>query len=156
VIPVSTFVELLDNVPTRYRALLLLATFADLRFGGLAGLRRNQLDLDACEVRVTASTWETDDGRLTDGDPKSQAGKRTVAFPVDIVPELAGQLQRFADPEPNGLASSGRRAGGCAGRASARSGTRPGEWSACPVSASTTCGPPGTRWRPRKAPASGN
>ena len=110
-IPVSTFVELLDNVPTRYRALLLLATFADLRFGGLAGLRRNQLDLDACEVRVTASTWETDDGRLTDGDPKSQAGKRTVAFPVDIVPELAGQLQRFADPEPNGLVFIGPMGG---------------------------------------------
>jgi hypothetical protein len=58
VIPVSTLVALLDNVPTRYRALLLLATFANLRFGELAGLRRNQLDLDACEVRVTASTWE--------------------------------------------------------------------------------------------------
>lgn len=29
------------------RALLLLATFANLRFGELAGLRRNQIDLDA-------------------------------------------------------------------------------------------------------------
>ena len=60
---------------------------------------------------MTASTWETDDGRLIDGDPKSQAGKRTVAFPVDIVPELAGQLQRFADPEPNGLVFIGPKGG---------------------------------------------
>jgi hypothetical protein len=30
-----------------------------------------------------------DDGRLIDGDPKSDAGNRTVAFPADIVPELA-------------------------------------------------------------------
>ena len=48
-------------------ALLLLATFANLRFGELAGLRRNQIDLDACEVRVNASTSEMDDGPLIDG-----------------------------------------------------------------------------------------
>jgi hypothetical protein len=56
------------NSPT---ALSVLATFANLRFGELAALRRGQLDLDACEVRVNASTWEMDDGRLIDGDPKS-------------------------------------------------------------------------------------
>jgi integrase len=111
VVPVATLVELLDNVPARYRALLLLATFANLRFGELAGLRRNQLDLDACEVRVNASTWEMDDGRLIDGDPKSDAGNRTVAFPADIGPELADHLERFADPKPNGLVFIGPKGG---------------------------------------------
>jgi integrase len=100
------------SVPQRRKSLdQLLATFANLRFGELAGLRRNQVDLDACEVRVNASTWEMDDGRLIDGDPKSQAGKRTVAFPVDIVPELADHLQRFADPKPNGLVFIGPKGG---------------------------------------------
>ena len=33
-------------VPLRYRALILLATFANLRLGELAGLRRDKLDLD--------------------------------------------------------------------------------------------------------------
>ena len=111
VISVSTLIELLDNVPARYRALLLLATFANLRFGELAGLRRNQVDLDACEVRVNASTWEMDDGRLIDGDPKSHAGKRTVAFPADIVPELADHLERFADPKLKGLVFIGAKGG---------------------------------------------
>jgi integrase len=111
VIPVSTLLDLLDNVPERYRALLLLATFANLRFGELASLRRNQLDLDACEVRVNASTAEMDDGRLIEGDPKSHAGKRTVSFPVDIVPELADHLERFADPKPNGLVFIGPKGG---------------------------------------------
>jgi hypothetical protein len=50
-----------------HRALLLLATSANLRFGELAGLRRNQIDLDACEVRVNTSTSEMDDGLLIDG-----------------------------------------------------------------------------------------
>ena len=111
VVPISTLVELLDNVPGRYRALLLLATFANLRFGELAALRRGQLDLDACEVRVNASTWEMDDGRLIDGDPKSHAGTRTVAFPADIVPELADHLERFAEASPNGLVFIGPKGG---------------------------------------------
>jgi len=111
VISVSALVELLDNVPERYKALLLLATFANLRFGELAGLRRNQIDLDACEVRVNASTSEMDDGRLIDGGPKSYAGKRTVAFPADIVPELADYLERFADLKQNGLVFIGPKGG---------------------------------------------
>jgi hypothetical protein len=115
-----------------------LATFANLRFGELAGLRRDQLDLDACEVRVNASTWEMEDGRLIDGDPKSHAGKRTVAFPADIVPELADHLERFADPKPNGLVFIGPKGGACDGRTSARSGTELGERSTFPNSTSTT------------------
>jgi hypothetical protein len=63
--------ELLDRVPPRYRALTLLATFASLRFGELAGMRRGQMDLDGCAVRIVFSTAETDDGRLIDDDSKS-------------------------------------------------------------------------------------
>jgi integrase len=111
VVPVATLVDLLESVPERYRALLLLATFANLRFGELAALRRNQVSLDACELRVKASTSEMDDGRLIDGDPKSQAGTRVVSFPVEIVPELADHLERFADPKPNGLVFIGPKGG---------------------------------------------
>jgi integrase len=111
VAPIATLVELLGNVPERYRALLLLATFANLRFGELAGLRRGQLNLDACEVRVNASTAEMDDGRLIDGDPKSRAGTRTVSFPADIVPELADHLERFAEAGPDGFVFIGPKGG---------------------------------------------
>lgn len=111
VISISALLELLDHVPARYRALLLLATFANLRFGELAALRRDQLDLDACEVRVDASTAELGDGRLIDGDPKSRAGTRTVSFPADIVPELADHLERFAEPGPHGLVFVGPQGG---------------------------------------------
>jgi hypothetical protein len=49
-----------------------------------------------------------DDGRLIDGDPKSHAGKRTLAFPADIVTELTEHLERFADPKPNWMADQPR------------------------------------------------
>lgn len=59
-----TLLELLDQVPPRYRALVLLATFASLRFGELAGLRRGQVDLDGCAVRIVISTAQL--GNLPD------------------------------------------------------------------------------------------
>jgi integrase len=111
VISLETLIELLDRVPPRYRALVLLATFASLRFGELAGLRRGQIDLDGCVVRVVVSTAETDDGRLIDDDPKSQAGRRRVAFPKEIAPELRWHLERFAQPGDNGLVFIGPKGG---------------------------------------------
>jgi integrase len=111
VIPVGTLLRLLDELPPRYRALLLLATFANLRFGELAGLRRGQLDLDACAVRVAVSTAELGDGRLIDDDPKSAAGRRTVAFPREIAPELKWHLECFAQAGDNGLVFVGPKGG---------------------------------------------
>jgi hypothetical protein len=50
------------------RALLLLGDFRQpYASGELADQRRNEIDLDACEVRVNASTSEMDDGRLING-----------------------------------------------------------------------------------------
>jgi integrase len=111
VIPVNTLLRLLDEVPPRYRALLLLATFANMRFGELAGLRRGQLDLDVCVVRVAVSTAELSDGRLIDNDPKSAAGRRTVAFPQEIAPELKWHLECFAQSGDTGLVFVGPKGG---------------------------------------------
>jgi len=111
VIQVSTLLRLLDEVPPRHRALLLLATFANLRFGELTGLRRGQLDLDACVVRVAVSTAELGDGRLIDDDPKSAAGRRTVAFPHEIAPQLKWHLECFAQSGETGLVFVGPKGG---------------------------------------------
>jgi integrase len=111
VIPVSTLLRLLGEVPPRYRAMLLLATFANLRFGELAGLRRNQVDLNVCTVHVAVSTAEMGDGRLIDDDPKSKAGRRTVAFPKEIVPELKWHMECFAQTGDDGLVFIGPKGG---------------------------------------------
>jgi integrase len=111
VISMPVLLELLGQVPPRYRALVLLATFASLRFGELAGLRRGQLDLENCSVHVVASTAETDDGRLIDDDPKSWAGRRRVSFPREIAPELRWHLERFAQVGTSGLVFVGPKGG---------------------------------------------
>jgi integrase len=99
------------TVPVRYRAVVLLATFADLRWGELAGLRRENIDLDACEIRIVETLAELDKGGLLPETPKSRAGKRTVAFPAELVPELRWHLERFAEPGKRGVVFVGPKGG---------------------------------------------
>jgi integrase len=81
VVPLSSLVELLNRIPVRYRAMLLLATFASLRFGELAALQRGDIDLDRCFVRVVRSLVQMNDGELFEAEPKSRTGRRVVSFP---------------------------------------------------------------------------
>jgi integrase len=102
VVSLPSLLRILDAIPPRYRAML-LATFASLRFGELAALRRSDLDLDGCVVRVVRSTAQMNDGRLIEQEPKSRAGRRAVAFPHEIVGELRSDLECFAEPGHDGL-----------------------------------------------------
>jgi integrase len=97
VIPLPAVFVIADKIPRRYRALVLLATFAQLRLGELAGLTRDRLDLAACQVRIT--------------DAKSTAGNRTVTFPDELAPELREHLRCYAAPGPKGLVFVGPKGG---------------------------------------------
>lgn len=111
IVPLPGVFALADAVPVRYRVLVLLATFADLRWGELAGLRRENVDLEVCEVRVAETVAELDRGALRPETPKSRAGLRTVAFPADLVPELRWHLERFAESGPRGYVFVGPKGG---------------------------------------------
>ena len=80
-------------------------------YGRDAGLRREQLDVNGCAVRIVIATAETDDGRLIDDDPKPQAGRRRVAFPKELAPELRWHLECFAQPGDDGLVFIGPKGG---------------------------------------------
>jgi integrase len=89
-------ITLADTIAPRYRVLVLLASMTSLRFGELAALRRRDVDLVHGEVHVRHSQAELQGGRLLVKDPKSEAGKRTVAIPAVILPDVREHLRRFA------------------------------------------------------------
>jgi len=91
--------------------MLLLATFASLRFGELAALHREDIDLEHCSVRVVRSLVQTDDGRLIDAEPKSRAGRRLVSFPREIAQEVRWHLDRFVAPAEDSLVFVGPKGG---------------------------------------------
>jgi integrase len=103
VLTVEQVGRLAEAIGDRYKALVLLATFASLRWGELAALTRRNVDLDACTVRVVSSLTETDSGTLLPGMPKSAAGRRTIQLPLLIVSALRYHLDRYAQPGDDGL-----------------------------------------------------
>jgi integrase len=111
IVPLPVVFKLAEAVPVRYRALILLATFADMRWGELAGLRRESIDLVACEIRIAEALIQPDKGGLRFDTPKSRAGKRTVAFPEEVADEIRWHLERFAEPGPRGLVFVGPKGG---------------------------------------------
>lgn len=95
----------------RFRALVLLATFASLRWGELTAFRRSDLDLVARTVRVREQLVELNHGEMVLGPPKSRAGKRVVGIPAVIVPELTEHLGAFVDDRPDAFVFLGAGGG---------------------------------------------
>ena len=93
----AQIVTLVDAITPRYRAAVLIAAWGGLRRGEIVGLHREDVDLAAGTVRVRRSRAELLESKVAyDKDPKSEAGKRTVALPPHILPVLAEHLDLWA------------------------------------------------------------
>ncbi|MEU7338255.1 site-specific integrase [Streptomyces sp. NPDC007074] len=94
--------DLAEAIQPRYRALVLMAGFLGLRWGELIGLHRRDIDLEHRSVRVRRAVAELFSGQREIKAPKSAAGKRTVAIPSAIVPDIRDHLERYAEPGADG------------------------------------------------------
>jgi integrase len=95
----------------RYQALVLLATFASLRWGEATALRRCDLDLDSGAVHVRSAYAERSTGQLVLGPPKSKAARRIVGIPASIIPTLREHLTLFVSPQADALIFPGIKGG---------------------------------------------
>ncbi|WP_222851454.1 tyrosine-type recombinase/integrase [Phytoactinopolyspora mesophila] len=92
---------LADAIQPRYRLLVLLAAFGTMRWGELLGLRRSDIDLDGRIIQISRSVQQISGAPVVTS-PKSWAGRRRVAVPEAIVPEMRWHLRVFAEPGPDG------------------------------------------------------
>ena len=112
--PVATVEQvytLADAIEPRYRAMVLLATFCGLRVGELRALRQRNLDLLHRTVSVVEQYQQLGDGTLVLGPPKTDAGRRVVAIPAALIPDLETHLAAWAPARPDELvfpSASGR------------------------------------------------
>ena len=86
---------------------MLLATFTSLRWGELCALRRRDIGLDTRTVRVDRTLTELENGGLTFGPPKTEAGRRMVSYPQLIAAEVHWHMTCFAQDGDDGLAFTG-------------------------------------------------
>jgi integrase len=87
-------------IEPRYRGLVLLGAWSGLRWGELAGLSRQRIDRMHGVVHVVESMVQLGGGKRFLGPPKSAAGRRTVALPPHIWPEIESHLATYVGPEP--------------------------------------------------------
>lgn len=100
--PVATVreVEALEAaMPEHLRLIVLLATWCQLRRAELLGLRRKDIDLANGSLRVEQSRTITMKGKSLVKEPKTDAGRRTIAVPEFLILRLRDHLDRFTGPE---------------------------------------------------------
>ncbi|SCG19225.1 Site-specific recombinase XerD [Micromonospora echinofusca] len=106
---VAQVFQLADNVPGRFRALVLLAAFASLRYGELAALRRRDFDPRCRTLTVRATLVERSDGSLAFGPPKTDAGIRTVTIPDAIRRDIRAHLDDLVNEDQDALVFTGAK-----------------------------------------------
>ncbi len=98
-----------DRRTARYRALLLVLAFGGLRFGEATALRRSDV-LSGGRLRVERSVRRVG-GRWVLGEPKTDAGHRTVTLPAAVAAVLEEHLEKHV-PTPPGALLFGTSTGG--------------------------------------------
>lgn len=99
---------LAEAVPARYRAMVLLAGFGGLRWGELAGLERRHVNLTDGTVRVEQQLVAVN-GQHSIGPPKTEAGRRTVYVPSEVVAALRVHLDTYTERASTGIVFTGDR-----------------------------------------------
>ncbi len=99
--------QLAAAVPERYAVMVLVTVFASLRFGEVAALERQDIDLDAATIRVRQQLLEITGQGLVLGPPKSRAGRRSVAIPTRVVGRLRAHLDTYVGNDRSALVFTG-------------------------------------------------
>jgi integrase len=109
--PTIAEVEVIANaINHRFRLLVLLGAWSGLRWGELLALTRSSVDLLHGTVTVTRALVELGSGAFF-GPPKSDAGRRTVYIPPDLLPEIERHLDLYVERDQEALIFRGPRGG---------------------------------------------
>ena len=112
--PVATVAELaaaVKTVPDRYRLVLLLPAWCQLRRGEVLGLQRRDIDLLHGTIRIDRSVVRPMDGTTVIGPPKTKAGARTFTVPTNVLPILREHLKRYVEPQQQSWLFTGESGG---------------------------------------------
>jgi integrase len=108
--PVATIAEveaLVSAMPEHLQSIVLLATWCQLRRGEMLGLRRGDIDLMHATIRIEQSRTFTMDGKSLVKQPKTMAGRRTLAMPRQLVVAMSEHLDKFTGSDRGSLVFTG-------------------------------------------------
>ncbi|MBN9610878.1 MAG: hypothetical protein BGO26_01015 [Actinobacteria bacterium 69-20] len=92
---------IVDHMPEQMRLAVLLSAWCALRFGEMAELRREDVDLKAGVLKIRRAMVRVG-GKVIIGAPKSAAGVRDVHIPPHVIGAVKDHLRRYVHG-PDGL-----------------------------------------------------
>ena len=101
---------LVEAMPERYRAMVLLTAWCALRFGEATELRRKDVDQTKGVLHIRRGVVRVN-GEIVVGTPKSDAGTRDVAIPPHLLPMLKDHIRDHAAAGKDGLLFPARSGG---------------------------------------------
>lgn len=101
---------LVTAMPDHLQVMVLLGCWTALRFGELVELRRKDIDVQDNVVMVRRAAVRVNKGWVV-GDPKSEAGRRDVSIPPNIIPALTDHLAKNVGPQQDDLLFPARNGG---------------------------------------------
>jgi integrase len=108
-LPAETVVKLIDAVPDRYRALIVLGAGSGMRISEALGLTKDRVDWPRRTVTVNRQLVGIDGDSPVFGPVKNTKNRpRTIPLPEVVLLELSAHLARFGEG-PDGLMFTGPR-----------------------------------------------
>lgn len=77
----------------------------------MLALRRDDIDLQRATLRIERGMHQLTDGTLVIGPPKTDAGRRTIAIPPHLVPDVSAHLEQFVATDAEALVFTGEKGG---------------------------------------------
>ncbi len=97
--------RVVEELPERWRAFVLLGAYGSLRWSELVAVRRDDVDIAERTIRIDERCTEVN-GRFVWGQTKTSGSDRTIALPDVVTRALAAHLLRFP-PAADGLIFAG-------------------------------------------------
>jgi integrase len=100
--PTATVAECqaaIDATPEEYRCAILLGAWGQLRRGEVLALQRRDVDLESGSVTISRAWLVTEKGKAILGEPKSDAGKRSLYLPAHVQKALTAHLKAYVVKE---------------------------------------------------------
>lgn len=95
--------RLVEVMPERYRALVLVGAYAGLRWGEAVGLRRASVDVLRSRITVSGTAVEVRGRVLLDQEPKTRRSRRVVPVARSVMARVERHLDAFVASEVDAL-----------------------------------------------------
>jgi integrase len=108
--PVATMAEvdaMTELMPADLRIAVILAAWCQLRRGEVRGLRRKDVDLEHGLITIEVTRTTAMSGRTIVKEPKTRAGRRTVAIPPNALSSVVCHLDTNVGVDPEALVVPG-------------------------------------------------